>query len=82
MGGFTSGVDSAALQQWLVFRNDGLTTAAAYAVRAAEAGKEDRALGEGEVWDMFDKSRPIARRQVFVLKCIKEASPPLPPFNQ
>eukprot|EP00873_Tetraselmis_striata_P006732 jgi/Tetstr1/426996/TSEL_017203.t1 len=64
MGGFTSGVDSAALQQWLVFRNDGLTTAAAYAVRAAEAGKEDRALGEGEVWDMFDKSRPIARRQM------------------
>ncbi len=58
--------------QWLVFRNDGLVTAEQYAMRAAVAGAKGEALGEGEFWDRFDKTRPLQRRKIFVLKCLRE----------
>lgn len=75
--------------QWLVFRNDGLYTAEGYSTRAAKAGAEGRALGEGEFWDRFDPQRPLQRRKVFVIKCLREASrgshlpqPFLPPLKR
>ena len=58
--------------QWLVFRNSGLVSAEQYALKAADAGAEGKALGEGEFWDRFDSQRPLQRRKVFVLKCLRE----------
>ena len=62
--------------QWLVFRNSGLVTAEQYALRAADAGAQGKALGEGEFWDRFDNQRPLQRRRIFVLKCLREVVQP------
>jgi hypothetical protein len=58
--------------QWLVFRNDGLTTAAAYASMAAEAGARQRAVGSGELMDRLNPARPLARRRLFVLRLLRQ----------
>jgi hypothetical protein len=58
--------------QWLVFRNDGLTTAAAYAAAAAEAGVRRQALGSGELLDRLSPARPLARRRLFVLRLLRQ----------
>eukprot|EP00191_Tetraselmis_sp_GSL018_P024113 CAMPEP_0177623594 /NCGR_PEP_ID=MMETSP0419_2-20121207/28987_1 /TAXON_ID=582737 /ORGANISM="Tetraselmis sp., Strain GSL018" /LENGTH=402 /DNA_ID=CAMNT_0019124159 /DNA_START=168 /DNA_END=1378 /DNA_ORIENTATION=+ len=56
----------------LVFRNDGLASAESYCAKATQASADGRAVGEGEFWDRFDASRPIRRRKIFILKCIRE----------
>ena len=62
------------MSQWLVFRNDGLTTAAAYAAAAAEAGARRQALGSGELLDRLNPARPLARRRLFVLRLLRQVS--------
>ena len=64
----------ASMSQWLVFRNDGLTTAAAYAAAAAEAGARRQALGSGELLDRLNPARPLARRRLFVLRLLRQVS--------
>jgi hypothetical protein len=60
--------------QWLVFRNDGTTTAADYARQAAHAAAEGRpCLGDGEFLDAFDAERPVLRRRTFVLCALRQA---------
>lgn len=58
--------------QWLVFRNDGLTTAAAYAAMAAEAGVRNQAVGSKQLLDRLDPARPLARRRLFVLQLLRQ----------
>jgi hypothetical protein len=60
------------VSQWLVFRNDGLTTAAAYAAAAAEAGARRQALGSSELLDRSNPARPLARRRLFVLRLLRQ----------
>lgn len=55
-------------EQWLVFENRGVVSAAQYAAAAAEAYAARAAVGEGEFWDRFDAARPLRRRRVFVTK--------------
>jgi len=72
LGGFVSGLGGTVTEQWLVFRNDGLASAESYCAKATQASADGRAVGEGEFWDRFDASRPIRRRKIFILKCIRE----------
>lgn len=60
-------------EQWLVLRDDGRITAANYAKAASEATTEGRAVGEWEFWDRFDRSQPIKRRQIFIIKLLRGA---------
>mmetsp|Transcript_514 Transcript_514/g.1104 ORF Transcript_514/g.1104 Transcript_514/m.1104 type:complete len:446 (+) Transcript_514:52-1389(+) len=73
LGGFEATEGLTAGEKWLVFRNDGLSTAASYAAEAAKATSEGRALGEGEFWDNLDESRPIARRRAFIKLALYQA---------
>lgn len=57
--------DCETAMQWLVFRNDGLTTAASYAAMAAEAGSRGSAVGRDELLDRFSPARPLARRYIW-----------------
>jgi len=66
LGGFVSNEGLSKGEQWLVFRNDGTTSAAAYATEAAAASAEGEAVGEGEFWDRMDERRPLARRGTFI----------------
>eukprot|EP00192_Tetraselmis_astigmatica_P011306 CAMPEP_0117664572 /NCGR_PEP_ID=MMETSP0804-20121206/9300_1 /TAXON_ID=1074897 /ORGANISM="Tetraselmis astigmatica, Strain CCMP880" /LENGTH=367 /DNA_ID=CAMNT_0005471831 /DNA_START=247 /DNA_END=1350 /DNA_ORIENTATION=- len=72
LGGFVSGLGGTVTEQWLVFRNDGTTSAEVYANKAAQAGAKGEAVGEGEFWDRFDSERPLKRRKIFVLKCLRQ----------
>ncbi len=58
--------------QWLVFRSDGLTTAAAYSAAAAEAGSRGRGVGGDELFDRFSPAKPLARRREFVLQLLRQ----------
>lgn len=73
LGGFqvTSGANAG--EQWLVFKNDGVLTAADYAAAAAGASAEGVALGEGEFWDRFDVQRVLRRRQVYITSAMRQA---------
>jgi hypothetical protein len=55
-------------EQWLLFENRGIVSAAQYAAAAAEASAAGKAVGDGEFWDRFDAERPLRRRRVFVTK--------------
>lgn len=59
--------------QWLVFRNDGVTTAAAYAQEAAVATAAGRAVGVPNFLDRMDPDKPLARRRKFVLRIMRQA---------
>ncbi|GLJ11931.1 hypothetical protein SUGI_0180460 [Cryptomeria japonica] len=69
LGGFQTSTG----EQWLVFRDDGKSTAANYATIAREATTEGRAVGEWEFWDRFNRDLPIKRRQVFIIKLLRGA---------
>eukprot|EP00897_Mesotaenium_endlicherianum_P001274 jgi/Mesen1/1174/ME000124S00211 len=58
-------------EQWLVLRDDGAATAADYARLAAAATSAGGAVGEGELWDRWDRSRPITRRQRYILAVLR-----------
>lgn len=68
LGGMVLSQGASAGEQWLLFRNDGVATAADYCQVAAAAGAKGEALGEGEFWDKWDAARPLQRRKVFILK--------------
>ena len=55
-------------EQWVVFKTDGIANAAEYAGIAAEAGANGQAVGEGQFWDTWDKSRPLRGRKLFLIK--------------
>lgn len=73
LGGFqvTSGANAG--EQWLVFKNDGVLTAADYATAAAGASAAGAALGDGEFWDRFDTSRVFRRRHAFIVSALRQA---------
>eukprot|EP00803_Ostreobium_quekettii_P003632 evm.model.scf_117.8 EVM.evm.TU.scf_117.8 scf_117:52245-57460(+) len=58
--------------KWLVFRNDGVTTAAAYAAEAAKSTSERVRIGPSDVWDAMDPRRSLWGRQAFVLKMLRQ----------
>ncbi|KAI5084689.1 hypothetical protein GOP47_0000858 [Adiantum capillus-veneris] len=60
-------------EQWLVFRDDGQSTAADYAKAAGISTTERRAVGDWEFLDYFDYSRPIKRRYIFIIKLLRGA---------
>jgi hypothetical protein len=64
-------------EQWLLFRNQGIQSAAQYASLAAEAFARGKAVGEGEFFDRWDKARPLKQRRVFVKKVRTARSPSL-----
>lgn len=72
LGGIVVRGGASAGEQWLVFRNDGIVTAAEYAGRAAQAGAAGEAVGEQEFWDRFDTARPLQRRKVFLIKILRQ----------
>lgn len=72
MGGFAVTSGASAGEQWLVFKNDGVVSAAQYAAAAGQATEDGQALGEAEFWDRFDPSRVIARRQTFILSVMRQ----------
>lgn len=51
--------------QWLVFRNDGTTTAAQWAQQASQAGSG------GGLFSVFDRGR-TERRQAFALEVLRQ----------
>ena len=53
--------------QWLVFRNNGTTSAAAFAQQAAQYGGRG-----GGLWDMFGQNRQ-QQRQAFVLQVLRQS---------
>jgi hypothetical protein len=55
-------------EQWLLFENRGIQSAAQYADAASKAFAAGRAVGEGEFWDKFEPSRPLRRRKLFITK--------------
>ena len=57
--------------QWLVLRDDGTITAAAYAKLAAAATDAGAAVGEWEFFDRFDRQRPLERRQRFLVRLLR-----------
>ena len=59
--------------QWLVFRNDGVATAAAYAQEAAAATAAGRSVGVPNFLDRMDPEKPLARRRTFVLRIMRQA---------
>jgi len=59
-------------RQWLVFRNDGTTTAAAYAQEAAAATAAGHAIGSSNFLDRMDRDKPLARRRAFVLRIMRQ----------
>ncbi len=59
-------------RQWLVFRNDGTTTAAAYAQEAAAATAAGHAVGSSNFFDRMDRDKPLARRRAFVLRIMRQ----------
>ncbi|GMH41662.1 hypothetical protein BSKO_09572 [Bryopsis sp. KO-2023] len=69
LGGFESKTG----EQWLVFHNDGTKTAAAYASKAAVATRDRLTVGSSDVWDSLDPRRSIRKREVFILKVLKQA---------
>eukprot|EP00249_Psilotum_nudum_P020852 c27875_g1_i5 orf=553-1458(+) len=58
-------------EQWLVFRDDGQSTAADYAKAASKATAEGKAIGEWDFWDFFDHNRPLKRRHLFIIKLLR-----------
>ena len=58
--------------QWLVFRNDGTITAAAYAQEAAVATLAGRAVGQPNFFDRLDRNKPLARRRAFVVRIMRQ----------
>ena len=56
-----------------MFRNDGVTTAAAYAQEAAAATAAGRAVGVPNFLDRLDPDKPLARRRDFVLRIMRQA---------
>ncbi|EIE22208.1 hypothetical protein COCSUDRAFT_42575 [Coccomyxa subellipsoidea C-169] len=65
LGGFMPRSGASAGEQWLVFRNDGTTTAAQWAQQASQAG-----LGGG-LFSVFDRGR-AERRQAFALEVLRQ----------
>ena len=73
LGGFqvTSGANAG--EQWLVFKNDGVLTAADYASAAAGASQAGSAIGDGEFWDRFDTVRVFRRRHAYIVSALRQA---------
>lgn len=72
LGSFSPHSGPSAGDQWIVLRNDGGTTAAAYAAEAACAGAARRGVGGTDFWDLFDPERPLARRRTFVREVLRQ----------
>ncbi|KAK9828536.1 hypothetical protein WJX72_000643 [[Myrmecia] bisecta] len=72
LGGFAVEDGASRGEQWLVFRNDGTISAAAYAAKAAEATASGRSVGEGEMFDRLDPAKPLARRRAFVIELLRQ----------
>jgi hypothetical protein len=68
LGGLTVSNGASKGEQWLLFRNDGIITAAEYAARAAQATQKGQTVGEGEFWDRFNTRAPLKRRKIFIMK--------------
>ena len=68
MGGLVAEKGANKGEQWLLFRNQGIASAANYAGLAAQATQKQEAVGEGEFLDRWDRGRPLKQRKLFVLK--------------
>lgn len=73
LGSFSPHSGPSAGDQWIVLRNDGATTAAAYAMEGARAGVARRGIGGTDFLDLFDSRRLLARRRIFVREIIRQA---------
>lgn len=60
------------LVQWLVFQDNGVDTAAQYAMAAAQATVEMKSVGSGDFWDGMDPIRIIRRRHRFILEILQQ----------
>ncbi|BDA43175.1 hypothetical protein COCOBI_04-1870 [Coccomyxa sp. Obi] len=65
LGGFMPRSGKLAGEQWLVFRNDGTTTAAQWAQQVSQTGSK------GGIFSAFDSGR-IERRQAFVVEVLRQ----------
>lgn len=56
-----------------MFENNGVETAAQYAMQAAQATSSKAAVGVSGIWDGLDPKQAINRRWIFILKILREA---------
>lgn len=74
LGHFELSSGAAQGQRWLAFHSvggvgmSGAGTAGQYALTAAKATAERKAVGEGEFTDFIEKDGPLRRRKIFILK--------------
>lgn len=57
----------------MVLRGEGVATALEYARCAAQATVEGTAVGYQDLMDLIDKTRPIRRREYFILGILRGA---------
>eukprot|EP00891_Asterochloris_glomerata_P003128 jgi/Astpho2/3128/Aster-x1121 len=61
-----------AVQQWLVFRDEGTVSAMAWAQAAAEASARDGCVGDSDVGDILQPRNPMLRRRGFVMTLMRQ----------